>query len=97
MVRTQIQLPDEIYRRAREVAESHEISMAELVRRSLELLISQYPEPEKTVSDWRMPKPLDLGWRGLTDEDFKEQAQMSSIEMEQTQVVSAKAKKHAKI
>ena len=100
MVRTQIQLPNDIYKRARELAESREISMAELVRRSLELLISQYPEPEKMVKDWRMPKPLSLGWRGLTDEEIKEQAHMSSIEIEQTQIVStkaAKAKKHAKL
>ena len=53
--------------------------MAELVRRSLELLISQYPEPDKTVKSWQMPKAFDLGWRDLTDEEIKEQAQMSSI------------------
>jgi hypothetical protein len=94
MIRTQIQLPNEIYRRARELAEAREISMAELVRRSLELLISQYPEPDKTVKSWQMPKAFDLGWRDLTDEEIKEQAQMSSIESEIT--LSGKAKKHAK-
>jgi hypothetical protein len=75
MVRTQIQLPDEIYRRARQLARSREISMDELVRRSLELLISQYPDPGSTLEDWRMPKPMHLGWKGLDDGEIKELAQ----------------------
>lgn len=84
MIRTQIQLPDELYARAHELAEAREISMAELVRRSLELLLSQYPEPAKTVSGWRMPKPLNLGWRGLSDAEIKDVAQASSFESDPT-------------
>jgi hypothetical protein len=49
--------------------------MDELVRRSLELLISQYPDPGSTLEDWRMPKPMHLGWKGLDDGEIKELAQ----------------------
>jgi hypothetical protein len=99
MVRTQIQLPDEIYRRARQLAKSREISMAELVRRSLELLMSQYPDPASTLEDWSMPKPMHLGWKGLDDSEIKEFAQMSSMESELTSKSAAKmkVKKNAKL
>ena len=43
MVRTQILSPDELYAQAKRVAEAREISMAELVRRGLETILSQYP------------------------------------------------------
>jgi len=91
MVRTQIQLPDELYARAHELAEAREISMAELVRRGLELLLSQYPEPAKTISSWRMPKPLNLGWRGLSDAEIKNLAQSSSFESETTNSKTTKS------
>ena len=78
MVRTQIQLPDEVYRRAKKVAETHEISLAELTRRGLEYILSVYaPEP---VGTWQPPTPRRLGWKGLSDAQLKDQAQMSSAE-----------------
>ena len=46
MTRTQIQLPDDVYARARKVCEAREISFAELSRRGLEYMLSVYaPEP----------------------------------------------------
>lgn len=80
MTRTQIQLPDAVYRRAKQLAEAREISMAELVRRSLELLLSQYPAPDQTVKDWQFPAPRKLGWRGLSHAQIKEIAQRSELE-----------------
>lgn len=80
MTRTQIQLPDEVYQRAKRLAELREISMAELVRRGLELILSQYPEPEQVKRDWRLPAPRNLGWRGLSHAEIKDLAQMSETE-----------------
>ncbi len=80
MTRTQIQLPDAVYEKAKRVAETHEISMAELLRRGLELIISQYPEPDKTSANWSLPKPRNMGWHGLSDGQIKEQAQMTEFE-----------------
>ena len=80
MTRTQIQLPDDVYERARKVCKNREISLAELARRGLEYILSVYaPEPGKT-SEWQPPKPRRLGWKGLTDTQIKEQAQVTSIE-----------------
>ena len=42
MTRTQIQLPDDVYDRARKVCKSREISLTELVRRGLEYILSVY-------------------------------------------------------
>jgi gamma-glutamylcysteine synthetase len=42
MIRTQIQLPDELYARARRVAKAKEISLAELARRGIEAILDQY-------------------------------------------------------
>jgi hypothetical protein len=80
MTRTQIQLPDEVYRRAKRLAELREISMAELVRRGLELILSQYPEPAQVKRDWQLPAPRNLGWRGLSHAEVKDLAQMSETE-----------------
>jgi hypothetical protein len=78
MRRTQIQLSDDIYKRAKEVAETREISLAELARRGLEYMLSVYA-PE-SAGNWQPPTPRRLGWRGLSDAQLKDQAQMSSAE-----------------
>lgn len=46
MVRTQVQLPDEIDDRAKRLAAAKGISLEELTRRGLELILGQYPAPE---------------------------------------------------
>ena len=79
MRRTQIQLPDDIYRRAKTVAETREISLAELARRGLEYILSVYA-PE-SGGDWQPPTPRRLGWKGLNDTQLKDQAQLSSAEV----------------
>jgi hypothetical protein len=77
MVRTQIQLPDELYARARKICESREISLAELARRGIEYLLSVYAQEPSTDQEWALPKPRRLGWRGLNDAEIKAQAQLS--------------------
>lgn len=81
MTRTQIQLPDDVYARARKVCESREISFAELSRRGLEYILSVYsPEPGAN-GDWQPPKPRRLGWKGLSNAELKEQAQLTNSEI----------------
>jgi hypothetical protein len=79
MTRTQIQLPDDVYDRARKVCKSREISMAELARRGLEYILSVYSSGPGG-DDWQPPKPRNLGWKGLSHAEIKEQAQMTSSE-----------------
>ncbi len=71
MVRTQIQLPDELYDKAKRLAEAKEISLAELTRRGLEYLIHSYPEPETIKRIWNVPEPINLGWKNLSHEEIR--------------------------
>lgn len=76
MVRTQVQLPDDLYQAARRLASEHEVTLAEVVRRGLEHMIRIYPPRAETGGGWRPPAPLHLGsfqapeerWRDLANE-----------------------------
>ncbi len=81
MTRTQIQLPDDVYARARQVCKSREISLAELARRGLEYIYSIYASGSVSPAEWQAPKPRRLGWKGLTDAEIKEQAQFTAPEV----------------
>ena len=63
MIRTQIQLPDHVYARARRVARAKEISLAELARRGIETILDQYPEPESISAGWTPPRVRSGGVR----------------------------------
>jgi hypothetical protein len=80
MTRTQIQLPDDVYARARKVCEAREISFAELSRRGIEYMLSVYAPAAASKKKWAPPKPRRLGWMGLTDAEIKEEAQLTSTE-----------------
>lgn len=80
MTRTQIQLPDDVYKRARKLCENREISMAELARRGFEYILSVYAAPPGASGDWQPPKPRRLGWKGLSDAEIKGQAQLTATE-----------------
>ena len=73
MVTTQIQLPDELFARAKKLCAAREISFAELVRRGIESTLSVYAEEPEP--DWQPPTPRSLGWHGLSGDDLKIQAQ----------------------
>lgn len=80
MTRTQIQLPEEIYQRARRVCKTREISLAELARRGLEYILSVYAPQPGAVGEWHPPQPRRLGWKGLSDAALKRQAQLTTAE-----------------
>ncbi|MBB5036704.1 antitoxin [Prosthecobacter dejongeii] len=56
MTRTQIQLPDELYRRAKALAEQKELSLAEIARRGIELFLARFPQPIAEPQKWVLPK-----------------------------------------
>jgi hypothetical protein len=55
MTRTQIQLPDELYQRAKRFAEQRELSLAEITRRGLELFLARFPEGNPPKAEWNLP------------------------------------------
>jgi hypothetical protein len=66
MIKTQVQIPDDLFRQAKRVAADYEMSFAEVVRRSLERTLPAYPPKS---ADWQPPEPMDLGMRGPIEDD----------------------------
>jgi hypothetical protein len=92
MVKTQVQIPDHLYQEAKRIAREYEMSFAEVVRRGLERLAPSYP-PRRLQEKWSPPTPRKLGWKGLTAEELKEQAQMTTFEEELIEEAKKKEKK----
>lgn len=67
MIKTQIQLPEGLYREAKRVAADYDLSLAELVRRSLEKTLPTYPT--RTPGGWQAPEPIHLEPRCPIDDD----------------------------
>jgi len=61
MIRTQIQLPDEIYKKLKRLAEAKEWPLAEVLRRGAEYMIEVYPEWRLAHKEWVPPEPRQLG------------------------------------
>jgi hypothetical protein len=66
MTRTQIQFPDPLYIRLKEIAELNDWSLADVVRRATELYVRRFPEPSDSEDDWSFPT-LDMGGAFLRD------------------------------
>lgn len=56
MTRTQIQLPDQLYQRAKAFAADRELSLAEITRRGLELFLDRYPQVVPPAEPWLLPR-----------------------------------------
>jgi hypothetical protein len=79
MIKTQIQIPDDLYRRVKRLAESQEWSLAETLRRAAELLLSVRPERMPGSREvWRLDPPANTGLRTdpFTDPDWRLQANL---------------------
>ncbi len=56
MTRTQVQLPNALYQRAKRFAADRGISLAERARRGLELLFDRYPDVRTPSKPWQLPR-----------------------------------------
>lgn len=75
MIRTQIQLPDELYAQAKKLCEEKEISFAEFARRGVEHMTRVFKASSQ--ENWTPPKPQPLGWNDFSEDQLKELAQES--------------------
>lgn len=66
MTRTQIQFPEPLYRRLKEIAERQDWSLSEVMRKAAEHFVNRFPENPETKAIWRFPT-LDCGGDFLTD------------------------------
>lgn len=74
MVRTQIQLPNELYRRVKRVAAAQRWTLAETMRRAAERMLESYSPKRLASPDSQLPAPIALG-KFLSDaEDWRELA-----------------------
>jgi len=61
MVKTQVQIPDTLYREAKRMAEENEMSFAEVVRRGLEEIVRHHPPGRTNRREWHPPESFDMG------------------------------------
>ncbi len=72
VVKTKVQLPNDLYRRAKQFAASRELSLAEVIRRGTELLLDVHPSAATPASEpWVPPQSRDCGWRGLSAKQIR--------------------------
>jgi hypothetical protein len=77
MIKTQVQIPDELFDKAKRVAAAKEWSFAEIVRRGLEYMTRVNPPRRESAKRWRLPEPVPMGqplvpeadWTTLSHED----------------------------
>lgn len=74
MVKTQIQLPDSLYRDLKRLAARKEWSLAETLRRAAEQFLARHSASVPASSTWTPPVSATAGWRGLTHEQVRERA-----------------------
>ena len=73
MKRTQIQLPDALFAEVKRLAEEQEWSVAEVLRRGAEYMVTCYP-PGRDES-WKPPEPRSLGPFKVSVEVWREFAE----------------------
>jgi hypothetical protein len=80
MIKTQVQLPDRLYRELKRVAGEKEWSFAETVRRGAEYIISVNPPGRQLATDWKLPSPVNLGLHTdpFASEDWREDSELTS-------------------
>jgi hypothetical protein len=75
MTKTQIQVPEELFRELRSFAKQREWSLAETFRRGAELLLQVYPElPAAEKAEWTPPTSSKVGWKGLSAAQLRDAA-----------------------
>jgi hypothetical protein len=80
MIKTQIQLPDVLYREAKRVARERELSLAEVLRRGVEYIARVYPPLSADAGRaWELPKAVRTSMRpGVTLEALRDLAAMDA-------------------
>ncbi len=66
MIRTQIQFPDPLYKRLKEIAEQRDWSLSEVMRKAAEHFVERFPNHPEDEDNWQFPM-LDCGGDFLID------------------------------
>lgn len=74
-------LPDDTFARAKKLCETREISRAELARRGTKYILRVYPPESDANREWELPKPRNLGWKGVSHAEIKAESQSTNTEI----------------
>ncbi len=66
MTRTQIQFPEPLYHRLKQIAERQDWSLSEVMRKAAEHFVARFPEQPAANKAWRFPT-IDCGGDFLDD------------------------------
>ena len=67
MIKTQIQVPEELFAAIKAFSKRREWSLAETFRRGAEFILETYGEDAAHASKpWQPPSSRRVGWKGLT-------------------------------
>lgn len=66
MIRTQIQFPEPLYQRLKDIAEQQDWSLSEVMRKAAEHFVTRFPEDPKPKAVWQFPT-IDCGGDFLAD------------------------------
>lgn len=72
MVKTQIQIPDHLFKDAKQLAAESEMSFAHIVRLGLEMVLKARPLGRKPANAWQVPKGKAMGLPLIPEEQWTE-------------------------
>lgn len=70
MIKTQIQIPDDLYHDLKRLAKRKEWSLAETLRRGGEHMLEVYPDQTIKSLNWTLPSARHVGWKNLSAEEM---------------------------
>jgi len=72
MIRTQIQLPEPLYREIKRIARDQDWSLAEVIRRGAEAVVRSYPDGKRQAEAGpKLPPPIQAKLRIEDPEELK--------------------------
>jgi hypothetical protein len=74
MVKTQVQIPDRLFKEAKQLAEESEMSFAQVVRLGLELVLKVRPLGRKPAKGWKVPQGKAMGLPLIPENQWTEAA-----------------------
>ena len=72
MIKTQVQIPDHLFKEAKQLAEESEMSFAHVVRLGLELILKVRPVGRTPAKEWQVPKGKAMGLPLIPEEQWTE-------------------------
>jgi hypothetical protein len=71
MIRTQIQIPTDLYNRAKQLSKEREVPLADLIRKGLEIIVDG-SALRQSVKVWNPPILKNRGWKIKSQEELQE-------------------------